>query len=88
MSHSEQYYCRVCGYESDCSSWGEDGNSPDFTFCPCCGVEAGYGDITPDAARAWRNRWLEQGAKWDDEIFRPHGWILEKQLQNVPSEFQ
>jgi hypothetical protein len=40
--HSEKNHCRVCGYKSKDARWGEDGQSPLYDFCPCCGVEHGY----------------------------------------------
>ncbi|MGB7430615.1 MAG: hypothetical protein WA933_22715 [Microcoleaceae cyanobacterium] len=41
--------CRVCGYDMKYPIWGEDGNTPSFDICPCCGTEFGYEDCTPQS---------------------------------------
>jgi hypothetical protein len=82
-----KYRCRVCGLLCPEPPWGEDGNSPDFSICVCCGAEAGYEDCIPKAARAYRERWVSGGAKWIDDQYRPKEWSLEEQLAHVPKEF-
>ena len=33
-------FCPVCGYPlSDYNPWGDDGKTPTYDICPCCGVE-------------------------------------------------
>ena len=46
MHNDEKYYCRICGYRCVVPPWGEDGETPNFEYCDCCGVEFGYGDAT------------------------------------------
>jgi len=58
MPSEADFHCRVCGFREDEPPWGEDGRTPLFDFCPCCGVEHGYGDATPAGARNWRARRL------------------------------
>ncbi len=65
--HSDARSCRVCGFEPIAPPWGEDERTPTFEMCPCCGVEYGYEEATQHAARQWRRRWLESGAKWADK---------------------
>jgi hypothetical protein len=79
--------CRVCGLLFDEAPWGEDGKTPSFDICPCCGVEFGYEDATADGCRSYRIRWIAEGAIWWDESQRPEPWNLETQLQNIPLEF-
>jgi hypothetical protein len=67
--------------------WGDDGKSPGFEYCPCCGVEFGYGDATIIAIKNWREKWIISGANWDVPKLRSINWNLEDQLQNVPKEY-
>lgn len=48
--------CRVCGLHIDDLPWGQDGNSPTYDICPCCGVEFGYEDYTAESARRYREK--------------------------------
>ena len=84
---TDLHRCRVCGLWHDPPSWGEDGQSPDYTFCACCGVEAGYQDCTPDAARAFREKWLAREAPWDEPRARRVDWDLNEQLRHIPPGF-
>ena len=48
----ENHCCRVCGwYMEGYLPYGEDGSLPTFDMCDCCGVEFGYQDCQPSAAR-------------------------------------
>lgn len=81
------WLCLVCGLDYrgvDENPWGPDGASPTYRFCVCCGVEFGYGDVTLSAARKWRERWLQSGARWDEENHRPQGWDVDRQLSRLP----
>lgn len=80
--------CRVCGLIQDETPWGEDGNSPSFEFCSCCGVEFGYQDCTLDAAKHFRYFWIKEGARWIEVDAKPSNWSLEEQLKNIPEEFK
>lgn len=81
-------YCRVCGYKSDEPPWGDDGRTPLYDFCSCCGVEHGYQDSTLVSVRKFRGEWIAAGAPWNVVKERPHNWVLEEQLQHVPHEFE
>lgn len=38
-------FCHVCGYPlGDYNPWGDDGKTPTYDICPCCGVEWGNED--------------------------------------------
>lgn len=80
LSDDERWYCRVCGLRQDSRPWGEDGKTPSFEVCDCCGVEFGYEDSSPKAADAYRQAWLARGAPWFHDAAKPPGWALEKQL--------
>jgi hypothetical protein len=82
------FSCRVCGYISSEPPYGEDGNSPTFDYCACCGVEYGYQDVTPESTRWFRKKWVDGGYIWDEPKLRPMNWDLEEQLKNVSEEFQ
>ncbi len=78
----------MCGLELADPPWGVDGRSPLFDYCPCCGVEFGYADATPAAARAFRAKWQTAGAQWSEPEARPCNWDLEEQLSDIPQEFR
>lgn len=80
--------CRVCGLAQPDYPWGEGGAEPVFSYCPCCGVEFGYGDCQPSAVRTWRAKWLANGAHWDEPDARPENWSLENQLREIPEEYR
>jgi hypothetical protein len=88
MSTNEKSHCRICGYKADEPPWGEDGNTPLFEFCPCCGVEHGYQDATRIAVLNFRKKWLDKGMPWDDEKEKPAQWDPTSQLSHVPSAFK
>ena len=79
--------CRVCGLEQRFFPWGEDGQTPTFDICSCCGVEFGYEDATRLAVQNYREAWLTHGAKWWRRDEMPENWCLEGQLKNVPPDF-
>jgi hypothetical protein len=87
MLNSDIYYCRVCGFRLQDPPWGDDGKSPSYDFCSCCGVEFGYGDASIIAIKTRREKWITSGANWDEPKLRPVNWNLEDQLQNVPKEY-
>jgi len=58
------YHCRVCGLRQESKVWGEDGKSPTFEMCACCGVEFGYEDSNLKSIRRYRENWLAEGHKW------------------------
>lgn len=80
--------CRVCGYRNVEPPWGEDGRTPEYDFCPCCGAEHGYQDSTATGARVFREKWLLKGAPWDEAAAKPPDWDLEVQLRGVPADFR
>ncbi|MGN6435868.1 MAG: hypothetical protein ACTHMM_05010 [Agriterribacter sp.] len=79
--------CKVCGFYNDAPPWGEDGDSPTFEICPCCGVEFGNEDYTKESTKEYRKKWIDGGTKWFNPRERPEKWNLEEQLKNIQSEF-
>lgn len=79
--------CRVCGLEQSEPPWGEDGCTPSFDICDCCGTEFGYEDCLPVSARKARAIWLSNGCPWFQPDARPEDWSAAVQLQHVPKEF-
>jgi hypothetical protein len=88
MRSDVQFFCRVCGLPQEDAPWGEDGRTPTYEICPCCGVEFGYEDARPESVRSYRAQWMGSGAQWFSPNDRPAVWELEEQLRNVPSEFR
>jgi len=60
----KEHYCRICGLYIEDLPWGEDGNTPSYEICPCCGVEFGHEDYTILSAKEYRIKWLKDGADW------------------------
>ncbi len=87
MSNTSIYNCRVCGFHQLDPPWGEDGKSPTYEICPCCGVEFGYEDYTLESTKEYRRKWLSIDIKWFDIELKPCDWDLEKQMLNIPKEF-
>jgi hypothetical protein len=79
--------CRVCGYEMPSPPWGEDGKTPSWEICPCCGTEFGYKDCQITAIRNMREKWIANGMNWSDPEEKPEGWSFELQKRNIPDEF-
>jgi hypothetical protein len=79
--------CRVCGYSSDTYPWGEDGVSPSYDICPCCGVQFGKEDRTLDAIKAYRTEWISKGGKWFSKNEEPLEWDMDAQLKSIPKDF-
>lgn len=81
--------CRCCGWSfGDYFPWGEDGESPEYVICECCGCESGNEDYCADSLVAYRQSWLNSGAKWWMSKTKPVDWddgrLLKEQLKRVP----
>lgn len=77
-------FCPVCGYPlGNYNPWGDDGKTPTFDICPCCGVEWGNEDYTTESRTEYRNKWLADGAKWFEPQKKPVNWNLEEQLKDI-----
>jgi hypothetical protein len=92
-SDSVKYSCRVCGWTQKDPPWGDDGLSPTFEICDCCGVEFGYEDRTASALIEFRSLWLASGLTWFNNSKMPVNWDLRGQLAKIgvlgwPSEGQ
>jgi hypothetical protein len=87
-SDQESYFCRVCGKRQDEPIWGEDGQSPTFDICDCCGAEFGYEDCNLEAIHAFRGKWLQEGNKWWNPKTQPQNWSLEEQMKNIPEKYR
>lgn len=85
---NDDFACRVCGLIQAEAPWGDDGQSPTFEICDCCGTEFGYEDATVAAAIRARALWLEKGAPWSDPKAMPNGWNLETQLAQIPPAYR
>jgi hypothetical protein len=87
-NNDESYRCRVCGLKRLSQPWGEDGQTPVFEICKCCGVEFGYEDCDVQSVKKFREEWLNDGAKWFRLKAKPENWSLEEQLKQIPKAFQ
>lgn len=66
MSDRPEHHCRVCGWDAELPVWGDDGRTPTFDICSCCGVEFGHQDCLPESTEKYRSAWLAAGAPWRD----------------------
>ncbi len=87
MHNKKNNICKVCGLFQDELPWGEDGNSPSFEICSCCGVEFGYEDSSIESIKQFRDNWIISGANWFNFKKKPDRWRLEKQLGNVAKKY-
>lgn len=79
-------YCPICGYKARIPPWGENGDSPTHSICPCCGVQWGDQDLIPEARNDYRNEWLAAGAPWN-WLERPRdGLSTAERLQRIGIE--
>jgi hypothetical protein len=79
-------FCFVCGLRQSSAPWGDDGQSPGFEICPCCGTEFGYEDATDVGVFRARSRWRERKYAWLDPRAKPSEWDPESQLENALRE--
>lgn len=82
-----KYNCRVCGLKQLEPPWGEDGLTPTFEICPCCGVEFGYEDNNVLSTRKFRKEWVANGKKWFSLNEKPPDWQFKEQIEQIPEEF-
>lgn len=82
-----QHNCRVCGFYNEDPPWGEDGNSPTYEICSCCGVEHGNEDYSIPSVKVYRSEWINKGAIWFNKKEKPPVWDLTEQMKNIPKEF-
>jgi hypothetical protein len=88
LDEDEKHFCRVCGrYEVD-PPFGQDNQTALFDICACCGATHGYEDILPQAARAFRAKWMARGASWFEPKLKPDNWVLQEQLKSIPEDYK
>ena len=87
-SDPNTYECRVCGFYEEEYPWGEDGKSPTYQICPCCGIQFGKEDITLEEIKKYRNDWVAKGCKWFVKGEKPEKWNVEIQMKNIPEKFK
>ena len=88
VMQDDQYSCRVCGHRFGFRPWGEDGKTPSYEICPCCGVEFGNEDYAVASTRAYRERWVRSGCVWFDAKEKPDGWSWQRQMGGIPKGFR
>ncbi len=76
-------FCKICGYKHSEPHWGDDGKSPSYLICPCCGVEAGNEDYSEKSIKQYRYNWMKGGNRWFNPKLKPDNWDLSIQLENV-----
>lgn len=86
--NNEFYVCRVCGAEQPEAPWGDDGETPTYDICNCCGVEFGYEDSTVQSIKKYRAKWLDSGAKWMNKKSEPQNWSVDEQLAHIPLKYR
>jgi len=84
----EKFYCRICGYRLGFEPWGDDGKTPTYEICPCCGVEFGNEDCTIKSIKEYRESWIKSGCKWFEQSKRATTWSWENQQRHLPKKFR
>ena len=81
---SGRYICPVCGFDALKEPPYSKNKEPSYEICPCCGFEFGFDSgCTDEAYKLFRNKWIENGAKWFILDKKPKDWDLNKQLENI-----
>lgn len=80
--------CRVCGYYMEDAPWGDDGQSPTYEICPCCGVEFGNEDYTLESTIEYRNKWLSEKVTFYESKVKPQDWNFQNQMENIPKDYK
>ncbi|ENU31605.1 hypothetical protein F991_00372 [Acinetobacter sp. CIP-A165] len=88
MDNNENLACRVCGFIQCEEPWGEDGSTPNFMICACCGTEFGYEDCTKESVKVQRDKWLDAGGRWWELKNKPNNWDMNEQLKNIPIDYK
>ena len=81
-------FCRVCGFYINDKPWGEDGHTPTYEICPCCGVEFGNEDYSLESIHRYRTEWINNGCQWFDISQRPSDWNKHVQFENIGAQFR
>ncbi|WP_208855154.1 hypothetical protein [Leptospira alexanderi] len=88
VDYRVEYLCPVCGFELDFLPW--EGLNPSFGICPCCGIQFGYTDATPEGEgkeqqARYRKWWISQGMPWQDYGVTdpPPNWDPKEQLKRI-----
>ena len=84
----EKFYCRICGYRLGFEPWGDDGKTPTYEICPCCGVEFGYEDSDLASIRKYRESWIASGCNWFLDTGIKKEWNFLEQLENIPNAYK
>lgn len=89
----KNFYCKVCGFDRGYDAW-EDGE-PDYTYCNCCGCEAGNQDYTVESTYKYRINWINKGFSksntpftWFSEELKVNDWNPLMQLKNIDIDFK
>ena len=76
-------YCKICGFRYDgYYPWGLDNVTPTYDLCLCCGAEFGFDDCSPEDIQAYREKWINEGAKFHSLSQCPENWDAKEQLKN------
>lgn len=85
--HENSNFCRLCGLYQKDPPWGQDGVSPNFKTCICCGTTFGRDDCFPSQVLEYRKEWIRNGCPWLDKEKRPYDWSSAMQMLHIPRSF-
>jgi len=83
-----EHNCRVCDLYIENLPWGEDGETPTYEICDCCGVEFGYEDCTVESANIYSEKWIVKGCISFSPSKKPKDWNMQEQIKNIPIEYE
>lgn len=83
------FICVVCGYDKLETAQYNDNGIPTFNICQCCGFQSGYDDLDQgNSFEEYREKWINNGAKWFRPKEKPSNWDFKGQLKNIPIEYR
>ena len=81
--------CRICGFHYyDFFPWGDDGKTPTYDLCLCCGAEFGFDDETQNSIKKYRTQWIKSGKTFVYQESCPIMWNPDEQLKLIPEQFR
>ena len=89
---NEEYFCRVCGLVGQplYPRWihHPEGMEATYAVCHSCGADSGADDELLEQVRQRRQKWLNSGPKWWDNLSSPPAdWNPQEQMKSIPPEW-
>ncbi len=80
------FACPACGWDDQISPPMDTLGYPSYDICSCCGIQYGYHDIMGITYRAWRDKWVRNGMRWNSYSDPPPDWDPVRQLKKLQDQ--